>query len=65
MGHVMPRQAINGSIAGNGVLCGSAPIVMSCNNRTTVGSDISSRGSPEFTQCDSLASKPKHSSITF
>jgi hypothetical protein len=40
MEYVMPCNLTNGSTAGNGVLCGSAPIVMSCNNRGIVGSSV-------------------------
>jgi hypothetical protein len=40
MEYVMPRNLINGSTAGNGVLCGSAMIVMLCNNRGIVGSSV-------------------------
>jgi hypothetical protein len=36
-----------GSTAGNGVLCGSAPIVTSCNNRGIVGSGVFCRVRPE------------------
>jgi hypothetical protein len=65
MEQFMSRHATNGSTAGNGVLCGSAPIAKSCNNITTVGIGISSRASPEIMQYDSRAGKLKHSSITF
>lgn len=65
MERVMPSHATNGSIAGNGVLCNFALIVMSCSNITTVGSGISFQASLRFIQCDYLARKPKHSSTTF
>jgi hypothetical protein len=41
MEYFMPRHANNESTAGNGVLCGTAPIVTSCNNIRTVGSGVS------------------------
>jgi hypothetical protein len=40
MEYVTPRSLTDGSTAGNGVLCGSAPIVTTCNNRGNVGSDV-------------------------
>jgi hypothetical protein len=35
-----PRNVTNESTAGNGVPCGSVPIVTSCNNRGIVGSAV-------------------------
>jgi hypothetical protein len=36
----MPSDVTNWSTARNGVLCGFAPIVTSCNNRDIVGSGV-------------------------
>jgi hypothetical protein len=38
--YVTPRNVISGSTAGNGVLCGSLPIVTSCNHRGIAGSGV-------------------------
>jgi hypothetical protein len=37
MEYFKPRKVTNGNTAGNGVLYGSSPIVMSCNSRGIVG----------------------------
>jgi hypothetical protein len=39
MEYIAPRNVTKGSTAGNGVLCGSAPIMI-CNNRGIVGSGV-------------------------
>jgi hypothetical protein len=40
MEYVTPRNVTNGSTSRNGVLCGSSPIVTSCNNRGIMGSGV-------------------------
>jgi hypothetical protein len=41
MAYVTPRNVTDRITAENGVLCGSAPIVTSCNNKVIVESDVS------------------------
>jgi hypothetical protein len=38
---ITPSNITNGSTAGNGELSGSVPIVISCNDRETMGSGVS------------------------